>query len=59
MSGGHTKFVFDTVFDNAGDVTFAAPRPKRSYSADEVEAISQAARADGERAALTTRKSVV
>ena len=49
---GHTKFVFDTVFDNAGDVAFAAPRPKRSYSADEVEAVSQAAHAEGERAAL-------
>ena len=52
MTGGHTKFVFDTVFDNAGDVACAAPRPKRSYSADEVEAVSQAARAEGERAAL-------
>lgn len=52
MTGGHTKFVFDTVFDNAGDVAFAAPRPKRSYSADEVEAVTQTARADGERAAL-------
>ena len=52
MTGGHTKFVFDTVFDNAGDVAFAAPRPKRSYSADEVEVVTQTARADGERAAL-------
>ncbi len=54
MSGGHTKFAFDTVFDNAGDVTFVAPRPKRSYSADEVEAVSQAARAEGERIALAS-----
>ena len=52
MSGGYTKFVFDTVFDSAGDIAFAAPRPKRSYSADEVETISQAARTEGERAAL-------
>lgn len=48
----HAKFGFDTVFDHSGEVTFAAPRPKRSYSADEVEAIGQAARAEGERAAL-------
>jgi flagellar assembly protein FliH len=48
----HAKFGFDTVFDHAGDVAFAAPRPKRSYTADEVEAIGQASRAEGERAAL-------
>jgi flagellar assembly protein FliH len=48
----HAKFAFDTVFDHSGEVTFAAPRPKRSYTAEEVETISQAARAEGERAAL-------
>ena len=52
MSDTHAKFGFDTVFDHSGEVTFAAPRPKRSYSVEEVEAISQAARAEGERAAL-------
>ena len=50
----HLKFEFDTVFDHAGEVAFAAPRPKRSYSADEVEAISQASKAEGERAALAS-----
>jgi flagellar assembly protein FliH len=48
----HLKFGFDTVFDHSGEVAFAAPRPRRSYSADEVETIGQAARAEGERAAL-------
>jgi flagellar assembly protein FliH len=50
----HLKFGFDTVFDHSGEVTFAAPRPKRSYSVAEVETISQAARAEGERAALAS-----
>jgi flagellar assembly protein FliH len=48
----HAKFAFDTVFDHSGEVTFATPRPKRSYTAEEVETIGQAARAEGERAAL-------
>ena len=52
MSDKHARFGFDTVFDHSGEVTFAAPRPKRSYSVEEVEVISQAARAEGERAAL-------
>jgi flagellar assembly protein FliH len=54
MSEPHAKFGFDTVFDHSGEVAFAAPRPKRSYSADEVEAISQASKAEGERAALAS-----
>jgi flagellar assembly protein FliH len=48
------KFSFDTVFDNAGDVAYAAPRPKRSFTAEEVETISQAAKAEGERTALAS-----
>jgi flagellar assembly protein FliH len=52
MAEPHAKFGFDTVFDHAGEIAFAAPRPKRTYSTDEVEAISQAARAEGERIAL-------
>jgi flagellar assembly protein FliH len=46
------KFDFDTVFDEAGDVAYAAPRPKRLFPAEEVEAIRAAAYAEGERAAL-------
>lgn len=46
------KFDFDTVFDDAGGVVHAAPRPKRLFPAEEVEAIRAAAYAEGERAAL-------
>ncbi len=52
MAEPHAKFGFDTVFDQAGEIAFALPRPKRTYSTDEVEVISQAARAEGERIAL-------
>jgi flagellar assembly protein FliH len=48
------KFSFETVFDATGDVAYAPPRPRRTYSADEVEAVRAAARADGERAALAS-----
>jgi flagellar assembly protein FliH len=40
------------VFEATGEVTDAAPRPKRSYSADEVDAIRKAAEAAGEARAL-------
>jgi flagellar assembly protein FliH len=46
------KFGFDTVFAQNGEVTAAAPRPKRSYSAEEVEAVRKAAEAAGETRAL-------
>jgi len=49
----HEKFGFDTVFESSGEVVFASPRPKRSYSADEVEVIRKAAEAAGEARALT------
>jgi len=48
------KFTFDTVFDAQGEVAFAAPRPKRVFSAAEVETIRQEAYAEGERAALAS-----
>src|SRR4051812_35427411 len=48
------KFGFDTVFDGAGGVTAAAPRPKRLYPIEEVEKIRAAAYADGERAAMAS-----
>ena len=45
------KFTFDTVFD--GDrVIAAAPRPKRSYTSEEVEAIRADRFAEGERSAV-------
>jgi flagellar assembly protein FliH len=52
------KFGFDTVFDSAGDVAFAAQRPKRLYAADEVEAIRQRAFAEGQADAMTTMEAV-
>ena len=48
------KFSFDTVFDAAGDVAYAAPRPKRMFTADEVEQIRRESYAEGERAALAS-----
>jgi flagellar assembly protein FliH len=51
--GAHEKFGFDTVFEATGEIVAAAPRPKRSYSAEEVEAIRKAAEAAGEARALT------
>lgn len=48
----HQKFGFDTVFDNAGDVAYAAQRPKRLFPADEVEVLRAQAFAEGERQAL-------
>ena len=46
------KFGFDTVFDGAGGVARSAPRPKRYFNAEEVEAIRAQAFAEGERKAL-------
>lgn len=58
MTGTPRKFVFDTVFDDAGDIAFAAARPKRLFPADEVEAIRNAAFAEGERAALASMQAL-
>jgi flagellar assembly protein FliH len=46
------KFGFDTVFDGGGNVTHATPRPKRFFSAEEVEDIRARAFAEGEQKAL-------
>ncbi|HEX2800566.1 MAG TPA: flagellar assembly protein FliH [Phenylobacterium sp.] len=46
------RFGFDTVFDGVGDVAYQAPRPKRSFSPEEVEAIRQSVRGEAEQAAL-------
>lgn len=54
MSEAPRKFSFETVFDAAGEVAYAPPRPKRMYSAEEVEQVQAAARAEGERAALAS-----
>ena len=46
------RFDFDTVFDDAGAVAYAAPRPRRMYSPEELEAAKTAAFAEGERSAV-------
>ncbi len=48
------KFAFDTEFDAAGEIAYAAPRPKRSFTPEEVEQIRSQARAEGEKAAMTS-----
>ena len=48
------KFSFDTVFDAAGEVAYAPPRAKRSYTAEEVEDIRRRAYAEAENAALAS-----
>lgn len=52
------KFEFDTVFDGAGDIASQAPRPKRLFPAEEVEAIRAEAFAQGERKALASAKAL-
>jgi len=54
MSEAHEKFSFDTEFDARGSVTYAAPRPKRLFPADEVEQIRAAAHAEGQRMAMAS-----
>ena len=50
--GPAEKFRFDTVFDGGGHVIAASPRPKRTYTAEEVEQIRQAAEAQGQAQAM-------
>jgi flagellar assembly protein FliH len=51
-SAAPRKFSFDTVFGDSGDIVMSAPRPKRMFTADEVEAIRAAAYAEGERSVV-------
>lgn len=53
-AGPLEKFKFDTVFDGGGHVVASAPRPKRSYGADEVEQIRQSAEAQGRAQAMAS-----
>jgi flagellar assembly protein FliH len=52
MSEPLEKFAFDTEFDAGGEVAYAAPRPKRSFTPEEVEEIRESAFAEGERKGL-------
>jgi flagellar assembly protein FliH len=48
------SFKFDTVFDVGGRIAAHTPRPKRTFTADEVEQIRRAAAAEGERQAMSS-----
>lgn len=48
----HRLFAFDTVFDEAGDIAYAPPRPKRLFTPEEVEQVRMTAYQEGERSAL-------
>jgi flagellar assembly protein FliH len=52
------KFEFDTVFDGAGAIASQAPRPKRLFTAEEVEKVRAEAYASGERKALASMKAL-
>ena len=52
MTSPHRKFTFDTVFASDGEVTFAAVRPKRSYTPEEVEQVRAESYGQGERSAV-------
>jgi flagellar assembly protein FliH len=54
MAGDLQKFSFETVFDAAGGIAFERPRPKRIYTAEEVEQVKRQAYAEGEAAALAS-----
>ncbi|HZW15349.1 MAG TPA: flagellar assembly protein FliH [Brevundimonas sp.] len=56
-SSAPRKFGFDTVFDDAGRVIASAPRPKRMFTADEVEAAKAAAFAEGQRSVVAVAES--
>lgn len=51
------KFTFETVFDG-NTVIAAAPRPKRTYTADEVEAIRTQCFAEGEQSAVARAQAL-
>jgi flagellar assembly protein FliH len=53
MNTPHQRYAFDTVFDDAGDITAQAPpRPKRGYTPEEVQAERAQAFAEGERSVV-------
>lgn len=52
MTSAPRPFSFDTEFDDAGDIAFAPPRPKRAFTPEEVEEVRASAYAEGERSAV-------
>lgn len=49
----HRKFAFDTVFDDRGGVAYEAPKVKKNFTLEEVEAAKAQAYAEGERSAVS------
>lgn len=54
----HTRFGFDTVFDDGGSIAFQPTPKKRSFSPEEVEQIRAAAFDEGERSAVAQAEGV-
>jgi flagellar assembly protein FliH len=52
------KFGFDTIFDGEGEVAYAAPRPKRTFTSDEVEILERQAMQEGERQTLARMEAL-
>lgn len=52
------KFGFDTIFDGEGEVAYAAPRPKRTFTTDEVEILERQALHEGERQTLARMEAL-
>jgi flagellar assembly protein FliH len=52
MDTPHRKFAFDTVFDDRGGVAYTAPKVKKTWTAEEVEAARAEGYAQGERSAV-------
>jgi len=48
------KFNFDTVFAADGNVLSATPRPRRTFTAEEVEQVRRTANAEGDRLAMAS-----
>ena len=53
------RFDFDTVFDGDGGVAYEPPRIKRTYTADEVEAVKHLAFREGERSTVAAAEAKV
>ncbi|MFT4254444.1 MAG: flagellar assembly protein FliH [Caulobacter sp.] len=51
-NGTYQRFAFDTVFDDRGGVAYEAPKVKKAFTLEEVEAAKAEAFAQGERSAV-------
>lgn len=51
-NGTYQRFAFDTVFDDRGGVAYEAPKVKKSFTPEEVEAARAEAYAEGERSGV-------